>query len=319
VKDSVRDTYIMAVGAVYEDELMGYKEQLENGEISDEEYNLLLTDVFNRCDQKTVDKVEDFLIDLRENLYYFEVDNAKTDILKGRIDLYLAWSGDAVYAMDCGEEKGVDINLGYVVPESGSNIWFDGFVMPKTVSDSQAKLAIEFLNYLSRPESAVRNMEYIGYSSVISGDADEPFTLSYLDEDDEEYTCEYTGVLDWVIQNYGVEDEEDEEYVETVDLSYFFGEEGEKVYSYDHGRQLYGLYSDTETIKRCIIMKTFDEEASKAVDDMWKNVKFVSLSTTAMIVVASVLGALIVTFIILKYSKGALLRKATKIEKNKKF
>lgn len=312
VKDSVRDTYIMAVGAVYQDELNQLKEQYNNEELTLEDYNKELTKIFNRCDTETIQKVEEFLLELRENLYYFEVDNAKADILLGRIDLYFAWSGDAVYAMDCGDEIG--ISLGYVVPEEGSNVWFDGFVMPATVKkDAKVEAAIKFLDFISTPKSAARNMEYIGYSSVISGDED--FELSYIEYDEDgnpiegtEYTVEYEGILDWVKEYViGYSEIEDFNECEEVDLSYFFGEDT-KVYSDEMGRQLYGLYSDTETIARCIIMDTFNDKASAEINEMWNRVKLIGLENweIVLIIVAFVLAVLLV--IAFKY-KSAILDK----------
>jgi spermidine/putrescine transport system substrate-binding protein len=48
---------------------------------------------------------------------------------KGEIWLSYAWSGDAVWAIE--EAATVDVELDYIVPNEGSNIWFDGWVIPK--------------------------------------------------------------------------------------------------------------------------------------------------------------------------------------------
>jgi hypothetical protein len=60
------------------------------------------------------------------------------------------------------------VYLNYQVPEEGSNVWFDGWVMPK---GANKQLAQSFVNYLCDPEIAVRNMNYIGYTSSIVGDS----------------------------------------------------------------------------------------------------------------------------------------------------
>ena len=78
----------------------------------------------------------------------------------------LAWSGDAVYSMKTAylqENK----YLKYFVPEDGSNIWYDGWVMPKGANED---LAYKFINFISDPANAAVNMSYIGYSSFIASE-----------------------------------------------------------------------------------------------------------------------------------------------------
>lgn len=48
---------------------------------------------------------------------------------KGKAYLNMTWSGDAVWAIE--EAKNVGVELGYEVPKEGSNVWFDGWVIPK--------------------------------------------------------------------------------------------------------------------------------------------------------------------------------------------
>ena len=54
-------------------------------------------------------------------------------------------------------------NLEYVVPKEGTNIWFDNIVIPK--GSEHKKEAEMFIDFLSRPDIALKNTEYIGYSS----------------------------------------------------------------------------------------------------------------------------------------------------------
>ncbi|MDQ0268362.1 ABC transporter substrate-binding protein [Cytobacillus purgationiresistens] len=66
-------------------------------------------------------------------------------------------------------------SLEYVVPEEGSNLWFDNMVIPKTTKNPEA--AHMFINYMLDPEIAAQNAEYVGYSTPNKG------ALNYLDED----------------------------------------------------------------------------------------------------------------------------------------
>lgn len=245
VKDSVRDTIFTAVLRVYKDELAGYRSQFENGSISAKEYNQKLTEVFNRCDDQTLSKVETELKSLKSNIFGLEVDDGKNDIITGKIAVNLAWSGDAVYSMDSAEEE-ADFQLNYSIPVEGSNIWFDGWVAPK---GSQLDLAQEFLDFISDPEIAALNMDYTGYTSAIAGQ--EIWDL----------------VNDWYAEEEGDE----------VDLSYFF--EGTlnqgvdaKIIVGERGRQFDAQYPDEETIARCAIMKDFGDQTEK-VYQIWNNFK----------------------------------------------
>lgn len=69
----------------------------------------------------------------------------------------LVWSGDASEIMSENEE------LDYVIPEEGSNLWFDNMVIPKTAKNIEA--AHTFINFMLDPKNAARNAEYVGYST----------------------------------------------------------------------------------------------------------------------------------------------------------
>ncbi|WP_433958135.1 ABC transporter substrate-binding protein [Cytobacillus horneckiae] len=67
------------------------------------------------------------------------------------------WSGiaqDAIWEND---------KLEYVVPEQGSNLWFDNMVIPKTSKNPEA--AHQFINFMLDPEIAAQNADYVGYST----------------------------------------------------------------------------------------------------------------------------------------------------------
>ncbi|MCH1625894.1 ABC transporter substrate-binding protein [Ferdinandcohnia quinoae] len=69
----------------------------------------------------------------------------------------LVWSGDAADIMYENED------LDYVVPEEGSNLWFDNMVIPKTAKNIDA--AHQFINFMLDPEVAAQNTEYVSYST----------------------------------------------------------------------------------------------------------------------------------------------------------
>lgn len=168
IKDSVRDSYILALGYVFRDELNEVKRRYESGELSAAEYNAELTEIYNRTDEDSVAKAGEILTGLKERLFGYEVDSGKKDMAQGKISINFAWSGDAVFTMDFAEEMSDgEVLLEYAVPEEGSNIFFDGWAMPKGANKELARL---FINFIARAESGQMNMGYIGYSSAIAGD-----------------------------------------------------------------------------------------------------------------------------------------------------
>lgn len=258
-KDSIRDTYVAGVMHVYLDELVELKEKYQSGAISSSEYTLKISTIMNRCDDDTLDLVLKDLQELKKNLFGFEVDSGKTDIVNGKIRIQLAWSGDAVYSMLLAEEEDDKI-LAFSVPEEGSNIWFDGWVMPK---GADTELAQAFVDYLSMPENAVRNMNMIGYTSAIAGQ-------EVFDE-----------MVDWYDESYDEEGNQDTTDLIPYDLNYFFegtlDEECEGIiYTSSLSGQLYTQYPDLATVERCAIMQDFGEQNNRVIE-MWASVKAVNL------------------------------------------
>ena len=179
IKNSMRDTYAVALMHGYDSELNSLKLRHQDPSdpmYDDATYNQELSRIFNLTDDATLEMVKAELNNLKDNIFGLEVDSGKQDIVTGKIGLNLAWSGDAVYSMDQAENPELVSNpfeLYYSIPENGSNIWFDGWAIPK--NDNRSKetydLAMAFLDFLSDPEIAAKNMDYTGYTSFIGGDS----------------------------------------------------------------------------------------------------------------------------------------------------
>lgn len=269
LKDSVRDTYCAAVFYAYKEELHAIKNQHDNHEISDEEYTAKITEIMNRKDKKTIQLAEKALKEAKENIYGFEVDSGKSDIVTGKIAINFCWSGDAVYSMDCAEEES-DTYLNYVVPDEGSNIWFDGWVMSKNANKD---LAYEFLNFICDPKIASQNMNEVGYTSAIAGDAVFEMIQEWYQPEDQT-----------------IEEMESNEELYKVDLSWFFGEsydaQSHFVYSEEINRQLSAQYPDYETVIRCAIMEDFGEQ-NEDILEMWARARSNSVPLWAWILIAA--------------------------------
>ena len=157
--------------------------------------------------------VEDYLNSFKESVAGWEADFGKEQMTKELAWLNLSWSGDAQWAIDEAAEMGVELK--YSIPEEGSVVWFDGWVIPKYAQN--VKAASYFINFMCMQESALRNMDMTGYVSVIGG-------------------------------NSVLESISDEKEYEAIDASYFFGEGAESV----HINPI--MYPSANTIKYCGIM-----------------------------------------------------------------
>lgn len=178
IKNSMRDTYAAALLYRYRDEFEAIRQEyIDAGKTEKalEVYSTKFSEIFNRCSESEVAEVKEALDALKLNIFGLEVDSGKQDIITQKIGINLAWSGDAVYSMDQAEDPEEVKNpfeLYYSVPELGSNLWFDAWIMPNNSrSDAQYELAHLFLNFLCDPENAAQNMDYTGYTSFIGGDS----------------------------------------------------------------------------------------------------------------------------------------------------
>jgi spermidine/putrescine transport system substrate-binding protein len=114
-------------------------------------------------------QARDLLIAQRPLVHAYMGDAVRDSMINNEAALALIFSGDAVYCM---EENPA---LSYVVPKEGSNIWFDAMVIPKGARNKAAAEA--FIDFLCRPDIALRNTEYTGFSTVNTG------ALSMLPQD----------------------------------------------------------------------------------------------------------------------------------------
>lgn len=258
IKDNVRDSYFAALGILNEQKLLDPVFQNSSDRLDQ------TAELMNRTDAKTVDVAEKILKQMKENAYSFESDSGKADMVTGKVLANYQWSGDAVYTLDQAEID--DYYLEYAVPEECTNVWFDGWVMLKDGirEDSRKQQAAEaFINFISRPDNVVRNMYYIGYTSVISG-GDSDLIYAYADwcygaEDDAQDTIEYP------VGFFFNGDNSDPEYVITAE-------------SDQARRQLYAQYPPEDVLERAVVMQYFDQDNNQRINQMWVNVRCFDLT-----------------------------------------
>ncbi|MBR4167721.1 MAG: ABC transporter substrate-binding protein [Bacteroidales bacterium] len=236
VKDAARDIYSQIIQYVKRDEIA-------SGKVTRDE----LLSVPN---QENVDLVENYLKQIKGQVAGYEADFGKDQMTQERGWISLNWSGDAYWAME--EAAAVGVELDYIVPDEGATVWFDGWVIPKYAKNTKA--AAYFINFMCKPENAIRNSEEIGYVSACGT----PEILEHFED----------------------------ESMEPINLTYFFGEEADSV------RLDPVLYPDQAVIDRCALEHDWGEDSQMLID-MWSRVKGSNASVMTYVIIAALFLGLV--------------------------
>ena len=226
MKDSVRDAY--SVARIYNN-----RETLSS--LSDgfkdynEQYQAELISYFSTIDMPAVKAAQNALIAQKSLLYKYEVDSGKADMLG------LFWSCDSCLIM---QEDGGE-HFYYEVPKEGSNVWVDGWIIPKYAGNKYAaNMFLKFINlYDDENDFAMRNFDYMG-ASMASAEvmADAKAALEEDDGTDEESVL--YDKPEWFKQMY-------------IDM----------------------LFPPDDVLARCAVMRDFGKKWSTELDSMWIDVK----------------------------------------------
>ncbi|MFA9463957.1 MAG: PotD/PotF family extracellular solute-binding protein [Velocimicrobium sp.] len=87
----------------------------------------------------------------------YVVDQVRDKMIGGEAAIGVIYSGEAIFTQR--ENK----DLEYVIPKEGSNVWIDGWVIPKNCRNKENAEA--FINFMCNPDIALKNFEYITYST----------------------------------------------------------------------------------------------------------------------------------------------------------
>lgn len=240
IKDAPRDVYAPVLIYLKQNEL-------KSGKVT-------LQDLMRDSSDESLQMVQDYLMQCKPGVYGWEADLGKEQMTKNRAYVSLNWSGDAVWTIE--EAAAVGVELDYVVPEEGSTVWFDGWVIPKYAKNIKA--ATYFINFMCRPDIAIRNMEETGY---VASNGSREVLESQIDES-----------------------------LEPIDLSYFFGPDASAV------RVNPILYPDLSVIERCALEHDWGDDTEKLLK-MWQNVKGSQANMFTYVIIAVVIAAFAVYFV----------------------
>ena len=131
MQDSVRDAFMVA------EKLLGYD--------------------INTVDEEELKACADKLIEQKPLVQAYVIDQVRDKMIGGEAALGVIYSGEAIYTARENED------LKYVIPKEGSNVWIDSWVIPKDAQNVEN--AEKFLDFLCRGDIAMKNFDYITYST----------------------------------------------------------------------------------------------------------------------------------------------------------
>lgn len=340
VKDAFRDVYspMLVYAKTLEARKAGILTSDETLPLNDEvrkERNLegkvpTIEELMLDSSNESISLVEGYLKRMKRLVAGWEADFGKEMMTQEKAWINLMWSGDAVWAIE--EAADMDVNLDYAVPKEGSVVWFDGWVIPKYAKNVRA--ARYFINFMCKPENAVRNMIATGYVSVV-GSKETFEAMDYrgpiLAEMDKILAkisdCSDNSQLSELQTRYEELEAELESVIEEgepVNLSYFFkNTDGNPlVIEYNCGYTISAdsayvdpiLYPDHSVIDRCSMMHDSGEQTEKMLE-MWSRVKGDNLSPTMLYGIIAFFSALLVWSVWRKIAKR---RKDIKMRKRRK-
>jgi putrescine transport system substrate-binding protein len=103
----------------------------------------------------------DALMKLRPFLRYIDTQRMITDLANGEICVAVGYNGDLLQARDRAEENQTGQQIEYSIPEEGTIIWFDSYLIPKDAP--HPKNAHAFIDYMLRPEVIAAVTNYVNY------------------------------------------------------------------------------------------------------------------------------------------------------------
>ena len=131
MQDSVRDSFMVA------EKLNGFS--------------------MNTLDPAELEIAKNALIRQKPLVQAYVVDQVRDKMIGGEAAIGVIYSGEAIYT------RRENSDLVYVVPEEGTNVWIDSWVILKNAPNKEN--AEKFIDFMCRPDIALQNFDYITYST----------------------------------------------------------------------------------------------------------------------------------------------------------
>lgn len=137
MQDSVRDAFMVALQS------LGYSMNTEN--IAE------------------LQEARQLLIDQKPLVQAYVIDQVRDKMIGGEAAIGVIYSGEMLYIQEEVASQNLDYTLEYVIPEEGTNLWLDSWVIPANAKNKEN--AEKWIDFLCRPDIALKNFEYITYAT----------------------------------------------------------------------------------------------------------------------------------------------------------
>ena len=141
MQDSVRDAFMVALKS------LGYS--------------------MNTTNEAEINEAKELLISQKPLVQAYVIDQVRDKMIGGEAAVGVIYSGEMLYIQNEVEELGLDYSLEYVIPEEGTNLWLDSWVIPANAPNKEN--AEKWINFLCRADIAKKNFEYITYATPNKG------------------------------------------------------------------------------------------------------------------------------------------------------
>ena len=119
----------------------------------------------NSTDPGELEEAKELLIQQKPLVQAYVIDQVRDKMLGEEAAVGVIYSGEMLYLQELAEGK--DFHLEYVIPQEGTNLWIDSWVIPKNARNKEN--AEKWVDFLCRPDIAKRNFEYITYATPNRG------------------------------------------------------------------------------------------------------------------------------------------------------
>lgn len=113
--------------------------------------------------QEDVAKAEELLLSVRPFIRKFHSSEMINALANGDICVAVGYSGDLFQARDRAVEADQGVDIAYVIPKEGAQMWFDQMAIPADAPHVEEAHA--FINYMLKPEVAAKASNYVFYAN----------------------------------------------------------------------------------------------------------------------------------------------------------
>jgi putrescine transport system substrate-binding protein len=117
----------------------------------------------NAGDTASLEKAVDLIGKIRPFVRKFHSSEYLNALASGEICLVVGWSGDIKQSQKRAAEAKNGVEIGYVIPKEGAQMWFDNFALPKDAKNVAEAYA--FIDFMLRPDVAAKNSNFVSYAN----------------------------------------------------------------------------------------------------------------------------------------------------------